>query len=294
MIRVVYDGNLGNRLFQYCFGRLIAERMGYRLDADPIDGFPRTRELVDGKIYRSDMPLILRGQRPDLSFLDGADPQHEIILTGYFQRYEYYATRARDVRRWLRMEPVPSGTAVGDRDVVVGIRRGRDYIPRHGIPLSYFEQALARLDHDQVYICTDVFADPMVRCLAKRHDAIVRPPGALDNLAFIKQFNKIVISNSTFLWWGAFLSDAKEIIFPRPANGFWSNADEQSKNIALEIPDRRYVYLESGRYRSEFLSECVQNVYDDTVVTLKGLVRPMLAKFRRPKRSESRWLFHED
>lgn len=294
MIRVIYDGNLGNKLFQYCFGRILAERLGYRLTADPIAGFPGTFDVVAGKSYHSDVPLVLRGQRPDLGFLDGSDPESEIVLTGYFQRYEYYEARALDVRRWLRMDVDPCGLSIGDRDVVVGIRRGRDYIPRHGIPLSYFEEALRHLDHDKVYICTDVLTDPLVRDLAKRHNAIVRPPDALDNLAFITRFEKIVISNSTFLWWGAFLSNAREVVFPRPANGYWSDAEPLSKNIALEISDPQYIYLSCELYRSEFLSEHMHNVYDGAIAGFKGWVRPLLAKIRNAKPRESRWVFHED
>lgn len=293
MIRVIYDGNLGNRLFQYCFGRILAEKMGYRLAAAPIDGIPGTRNVVDGKTYRSDCPLILRGQRPDLSFLDGPDPRREIVLTGYFQRYEYYAARAQDVRRWLRMDPTPCRSPIRDRDVAVGIRRGRDYIPRHGIPVSYFEQALARLDHDRVHICTDVPKDPLVQYVKKRHDAIIRVPGALDNLAFIKRFKKIVISNSTFLWWAAFLSDAEEIVFPQPANGYWSDTEPLSKNIALEIPDPRYIYLACEQYRSDFFSERIHNFCDHGLSHIKDAARPVLRLFRR-RQPAPRWHFHEE
>ena len=42
MIDVKYNGGLGNNLFQYCFGRILAERLGYALAAPPIPGFAGT------------------------------------------------------------------------------------------------------------------------------------------------------------------------------------------------------------------------------------------------------------
>jgi len=51
MVEVVYLGNLGNNLFQYCFGRILAEKFGYQLKSDPIAGFPHTKEIVQGKNY---------------------------------------------------------------------------------------------------------------------------------------------------------------------------------------------------------------------------------------------------
>ena len=51
MIEVRYQGRLGNHLFQYCFGRILAEKMGYKLKADPIPGFPATSVPVEGHDY---------------------------------------------------------------------------------------------------------------------------------------------------------------------------------------------------------------------------------------------------
>ena len=161
-------------------------------------------------------------------------------------------------------------------DLVVGVRRGRDYIPRHGLPLSYYENAICNVEHNKLFICTDSPADPFVRYLAKKYRGEIRPPGAIDNLAFIKKFKKIVISNSTFLWWGAFLSDADEIIFPRPANGLWSQADPLSKNIALEVDSSHYKYIPCEPYKSEFLGEIIQNINDQMVTTARRVIRPLL------------------
>ena len=57
MISVNYTGRMGNNMFQYCIGRIMAEKMGYALSAKPISGFDGTLEKIDGLRY--DKPLII-------------------------------------------------------------------------------------------------------------------------------------------------------------------------------------------------------------------------------------------
>ncbi len=294
MVEVIYNGGVGNYLFQYCFGRILAETIGYRLVAPPIPGFARTYDLVDGHDYADAPVLTLRGQKPDLSFLsNGSHDKYHLLLTGYFQRYEYYRPHAQRIREWLHTED-NIDARIGKNDVVLSIRRGRDYIPRYGLPLSYYEEALASIKYETVHICTNEPDDPFIRYLQKKYHAVIRPgsfqggrilpsylSGALDNLVFIKKFKKIVISNSSFAWWAAFLSDADEIIYPRPSNGMWSPNDPVSKNIDLEVDEERYRYLDCEKYRSEFLSEIIRNRYDEAVIGAKSRLKTWFPFLRR-------------
>ncbi len=261
MIEVRYDGNLGNNLFQYCMGRILATELGYRLKAEPIPGFPATFETVEGADHSQAAPPILyTRQRIDLDGLLKNRPKQKIVLHGHFQRFEYYRDYKEVIRKdWLRQATTVDEN-IGKDDLVVGIRRGADYIPRHGLPRSYFEEAISRIEHQRMYICTNLPNDPFVRYFEKKYKATVRAPGALDNLAFIKLFKKVIISNSTFLWWGAFLSDAEQVIVPVPLNGFWSSEEEISQDIDLRVPERRYLYLNCReRYKSLYFRESVAN-----------------------------------
>jgi hypothetical protein len=293
MVEVIYDGNLGNNLFQYCFGRILAEKLGYRLSAKPINGFPGTFDNIEGHDYAGMKIIVLRGQLVDLAFLDTNNLQCHILVTGYFQRYEYFRNYSVFIKEWLRTEYIINEDIRKD-DVVIGIRRGRDYIPMYGLPISYYESALSTVSYNRVFICTNEPNDPFIKYFIKKYNAIIRPPGALDNLVFIKKFNKIIISNSTFLWWAAYLSNADEIIFPQPASGFWSLHDPISKNIDLEVDEVRYRYLECEKYRSEFMSEILANYYDKTKFKGKSIIKKILPFLKKYKLPKSKYSFHED
>jgi hypothetical protein len=307
MVKVIYDGNLGNWLFQYCFGRILAERLGYRLDAPAIPGIPGTYERVDGADYSENSPRVLRGQKPDVSFLLSPGEKHHLLLTGYFQRYEYYLPYRSHIRKWLAIEDnIP--VDITPNDVVVSMRRGRDYVPRYGLPLTYYDDAMSSLEYDRVFVCTNEPDDPFVKHFCRKYAAVLRGgsfqggkrrlghlSGALDNLVFIEKFSKIVMSNSSFPWWAAFLSDAAEVIGPRPAAGLWSADDPISRDISLEVNEPRYRFIDCEIYKSVFLGERIQNNLETFVGVAKGQITRFFPFLRRQSsQTKPAFVFHDD
>ena len=51
MVKVRYKARLGNNLFQYCLGRILANELGFVLQADPIPGFPNTAQQANEAVY---------------------------------------------------------------------------------------------------------------------------------------------------------------------------------------------------------------------------------------------------
>ena len=238
MIEVRYRMRFGNNLFQYCFGRILAEELGYELAADPLPGFPNTSHHVSGNRYLK--PTVrLTGHVTDLSEILSDRSKRHIILDGYFQRYEHYRNYKSRIRNdWLITNL--SSYPINTKDVVLCVRRG-DYVPLHALPFSYYHDAIRLLHPRRVYICSDEPHDPFVKLLVWRYRAELIPPDPMQNLEFIKSFRKIVISNSTFCWWAAFLSHGTEIIAPIPVQGFWG---PNYKNSLRVYDEPRYRYIQ--------------------------------------------------
>src|SRR5262245_42420368 len=112
MISIRRKSRLGDFLFQYVFGRLLADRFGYKLVATPIVGFPRTREEVPGEELLS--PLITweghwpRSRRTGQALTKAElfePPNGMLLLDGEFQRFELFADYREIIRSdWLRSD----------------------------------------------------------------------------------------------------------------------------------------------------------------------------------------------
>lgn len=228
MVEVRYLGRLGNNFFQYCLGRIIAERLGFSLVADPLPGFPATEEKIQGHDYSSYPVQELTGrmgQVIDLESIVSDQTKRKIVLNGYFQRYEYYQPYKEVIRaKWLVDSiPVPAESISKD-DVAITIRL-LDYFYNYNsmLPFSYYEDALAQSGYKRVFICTDEPTHPFIRRFDKYRPVIISK-GPLDQFKFIASCNKIVVSQSSFFWWAAFLSKAQEVYLPGDCvHGFWSH-----------------------------------------------------------------------
>ena len=66
----------------------------------------------------------------------------------------------------------------------------------------------------RVYVCGTCI-DGNVRAALEQYNPIFYDGTPLEHFSFIRRFNRIILSNSTFAWWAAYLSDATEIFAPR-------------------------------------------------------------------------------
>jgi len=300
MVEVRYLGRFGNNLFQYCFGRILAENLGFKLKVEPISGFPNTKSKVDWYDYSSGPTQILmdwQGQlqtffvedSTDISVLcnrigsgkiqDIANRQNtdlesilqdrtkrKIIVCGYFQRYEYYEGYKDKIRKnWLKTN-MQMNEQVGENDIVVVVRRG-DFVPKHSLPFGYFEEVISMANFDRMFVCSDDTKDPFLE-LFKKYKAIIHPTNPLENFKFIMSFKKIIQSDSTFSWWASFLSNAKEIYFPLSLHGYWIDG---SNGIDLKVDESRYNYIKCKEIYKESVAE--------KILTLRGRLRRKIHQY---------------
>ena len=238
MIEVRYRDRLGNNLFQYCLGRILAEDFGYALRAEPIPGFPNTHEKVEG--IRFDSPeQTLTGQRIDFEGILTNRPPRRIVLDGWFQRYEYYLPHRAKIREWLAFDPAVR-LMEPSPDIVIHVRR-TDYVPRGwALPFSFYRNALEELRErgGEVWIVTDDERDPFFQNFAPWRPKY-RSGTPLEQMAFMSSARNLVLSQSTFSWWPAFLGNAEVVVCPIPSVGCWSErADRYARGIDLIMRDQ--------------------------------------------------------
>ena len=230
-------GGAGNHLFQYCLGRIIASNLGFHLDIVPahsgLDLIPGCLDSVVGKVYEEpvdQLPPYIELE----DILTNLQPR-KIELRHFFQNSKYFVPYREDIIRWLRLpnKVVPTGS------LVVHIRLG-DYDDLSRLSYEYYANAIDSIDHDNLVICTDSPDEPFIKKFMHYNPTISRGSWYHD-FCYIMGANKIVLSQSTFSWWAAFLSEANQIVFPLPKSGWWSDRT----SIDLRINHPRYIYVDA-------------------------------------------------
>lgn len=246
------NSSLGNHLFQVALAKILAEKCGHFLSDDVILNGPISKRWFpqlkgnDGFISRSPITYVMSGNKIKIP----GDMNLKIAKNGYFQRYEYYKPYKEDIKKWLDNIGIGGERLIHNDDLVLHYRLG-DYI-KNGYIMnpSWVKETLKGINFRQLWIVTD---DPLN--LPKELDYF--EPVKLTNqnhyldFIFIERFNNIFISQSTFSWWAAWLSNASKIYFPILKNGVWPkidgdpSCDKETRDINLIVDDEpRYVYVE--------------------------------------------------
>jgi hypothetical protein len=233
MIEVRYKARLGNNLFQYCFGRILAEALGFELRAGQIEGFRGTAEPVRGA-SATEPEQVLTGQQIDLDAVLSDRRPRRILVDGWFQRHEYYRPHRERIRQWLAFDP---GIRAPERapDLVAHVRR-TDYVKiGWALPFSFYEEAFERLlpRGGDVWIVTDDPRDPFFDNFARWRPTFSTGT-ALEDLRLMTSAKRMVMSQSTFSWWPTFLGDPHEVVCPLPTFGAWSPQGDASDATLIE------------------------------------------------------------
>lgn len=265
-------GGLGNQLFQYFAGQIIAKESSetavFGLPDKSVHKIHHASTILD-----LELPTIV-----DTEFLltnGGASPWHrgrrwlnrnsEIsrnlfnrfsdtytsgtvgfdsnlqkfkgssFFEGYFQTYRHVAAFQEQTELLLRPKiPSPKYSLYLDRIIekqptVIHIRRG-DYMPLKKtigmLGTEYYKNALRALEEKHsgapVWLFTDDLegAEQVIGGLNSEFEQIVSPDSELsaaETMLLMSEAHSIIIANSTFSWWAAYLgSNSREVIAPSP------------------------------------------------------------------------------
>lgn len=257
MIDVRYKGRLGNNLFQYCMGRILAEALGFALRADPISGFPNTAETITGAAYDAPDEVLTEHKIGLVAILADRTPRR-IVLDGWFQRLDYYRPWRARIRQWLAFDPALRLPAA-QPDVVVNVRR-TDYVQLGwALPFSYYRDAIEMLlpPSGALWVVTDDERDPFLRRFAPWKPKYFSGT-PLEQMLFMARAPALVMSQSTFSWWPTFLGDMEKIVCPLPSFGAWSRTAYPDVDL---IDAQRFLCLPCPQpYRPTWVEAAYQKV----------------------------------
>ena len=254
--RVLLQGGLGNQLFQVAAGTFLKENLGEKVifDATLLTRIPKKIRLRDVEVQwlieNSDFKkqtvttlgslflekhsrnLILKEKDLNDQILERLTKKTK-ILNGYFHNYEYVEKSWTQLRSKILDKINQNSRKDNSNSKYIAIHfRGGDYLRNeltrqtHGVTgLNYFTKGVKKLTEelntDKLVFITDSpeFIKEKIDIFKNLRTSIVSSENIYEDLALIANSSGVVMSNSTFSWWGAFIASkisGARIIAPTP------------------------------------------------------------------------------
>ena len=242
-------GRLGNQMFQYASLRGIARNKGYDF-CIPKDNVDLFYPFKLDNVRSHNIKLLDRGYAPvaeekhfhfDNVFFNMCPD--EISIFGFFQSEKYFKHIENEIRIDFSFKDeifqpcVDMISSIGET-ISLHIRR-TDYLsnPNHtALDIDYYVRALEMMDPNLQVI---VFSDDVEWC--KKQDMfssdrffISESSNRYVDMCLISLCKKHIIANSSFSWWGAWLSGSNDVIAPKK----WFGPGNIDKSTDDLIPER--------------------------------------------------------
>ena len=264
-----YLGRLGNQMFQYASLKGIARNKKYEYCFPPVGGaaewdnvdqyYQEIREGKAGHILLQPFTMESISQL-NLQYIDKSRPvlqeksfafDEELFNTcpdwvdirGFFQTEKYFKHIKDELKKDFTfrdeiLTPCKEMVSGIDDPISLHIRR-TDYITNSNhstLELDYYESALSNFDSDATIL---VFSDDPDWCnqqelFSDDRFMIAEGNSGYVDMCLMSLCSGHIIANSSFSWWGAWLSDSKQVVAPSQWFASSDNDSKDTKDIYCE------------------------------------------------------------
>ena len=254
-------GRLCNQMFQYAALKGIARNTGvdcciphYTQAVDDGIGNMLRTELFDSFDLDVKIGLLNNGHAPVVNErhfhfdeeLFKMCPDH-VDLRGYFQTEKYFKHIEKEIRSDFTFKneilvPCKEMIESVENPIALHVRRG-DYIQNSenhfNLPIAYYEAALSKFDANRNVI---VFSDDPVWChdegtFADDRFIISENEDNMVDLCLMSLCDDFIIANSSYSWWGAWLSTNKDKTVIAPSQWFGKTGYTKDHDTKDLIPN---------------------------------------------------------
>jgi len=254
MFGIKIQGRLGNQLFQYAFALAQKKRLQknfylhkiYRIRIGQYFNVPKTN-FIFHYIQRFYFLLITKFKPLAISQNQSITPvetialfsKNNILIDGFFQSEKFFENVKDEIKNQLTVKKkykssIQDFTKNEKENIAVHIRR-TDYINwgndelGYGLalPVTYYTNALAQLDPTNkniIFISDDIaFTKNNFKVAGAMYS---ENNSEIFDLQLLMHADYLILSNSTFAWWGAYLNQkAKKVYSPQYWLGFKINKE---------------------------------------------------------------------
>jgi hypothetical protein len=254
MIITKLQGGLGNQLFQWAFGRNLAnlyntplylETYFYKSDIPGVtkrdfslNKFPYLNYNLTDNLENNGIQFLRFSEHPFFTNIN-YNSSYNYYLDGYFQSEKYFIESSDIIRNELsptidKLNKLRDKYPIDENNISIHIRR-TDYVTSNGYhpvqSIEYYKQATEIIgDYDNIF----VFSDDINWCKENlKFDNMIFVDGNddVEDMWLMSLCNHNVIANSSFSWWGAWLNNNKNKKVIAPKNWFGQHVSVDTENI---------------------------------------------------------------
>lgn len=259
-VKVNYTRGAGNNIFQYVFGRLLAEYHGMNLSADTIDVLQNPATIYPLSENLETITITTNDENNLHRFFDQRTPCNFIIDT-YAEDFTIYKPNIAKIRSWF--DEIPT---TNTEDLVFHLRLGdrlvlaNTYHPSMLVAPEEFCEAIEMFSFKKLHIVTDMpvwrkitpsevnkmrfhckvpqkkridpntsadYFNALYNKLSTFNPIVRIGQSVKEDFDFFRSFSKILFQHGTLVWWAAALSNAKQVgVF-----GPWRPVKNSNKNL---------------------------------------------------------------
>jgi len=250
-------GRLGNAMFQIASTIGIAVKNGqnfafpYWMNHDAAERFNTQEDIAIQKYFVNPLPLIPDGmQFQDYHVSWG---YHELFfpvnasynLIGHMQSEKYFSRCAHIIKHYFEMKQPEKYFKVKEGSCAIHVRLGDYENNYHPIMTkTYYNEAIIKMLErgvNQFYLFSDepnkaydIVYNASITSGLNANLIVVDNVGTMEDLYSMQQCSHFIIANSTYSWWGAWLSNNPNKIVVAPKKWFGEVAGISSEDIYCE------------------------------------------------------------
>lgn len=263
MIGVRLNGRLGNQLFQYALAISLAKgfKTYFIIDHDGkpdyVKKYFKTKKLSNSRISRAVLKKLLINQLPFVNQNNWETTDDILPLIsnnrfyyGFFQSELYFKNVCCSIQKRIQLKLVYKKAFAekyghlfkGEKVLAIHYRLG-DYITwgdettggiNMSLPESYYLNALQEiknLGEYKILLVTDDIENAATKLPGIKNKLVISDSEIMD-FQILMHADKLVISNSSFSWWAAYLNKKNaEVFAPQNWLGFKVNKEMPSNAI---------------------------------------------------------------
>jgi hypothetical protein len=248
-------GRLGNQMFQFAALKGIARHRGFEYCFPPTQN---KNEWTDHQLFNpfklastsqlnvqfidADRPIVMEDTFSFNGKLFNECPDW-VSIQGYFQTEKYFKHIRDELLKDFEfrdeiLEPAQKTMSYWKNPIALHIRR-TDYTtnPNHTtLSMDYYEKALSKFDESSEVI---IFSDEPQWCMRQNlfesdRFMISETGNNYMDMCLMTLCSGHIIANSSFSWWGAWLSNSKNVVAP---SGWFKGSDNEHLDTKDIIPE---------------------------------------------------------